>query len=58
LLHVALDNDVLMHIRADRMVHYPIGASVRFDIQPEMERFFDPRSQKAIARNNAQEEKR
>ena len=42
LLHVTLSGNDIIHIRADRMAHYPIGAPVRFDIQPEMVRFFDP----------------
>ena len=48
LLHVSLSGDDILHIRADRMVHYPIGAPVRFDIRLDMERFFDPRTQQAI----------
>jgi multiple sugar transport system ATP-binding protein len=58
LLHVALADDVIVHVRADRQVHYPIGAVVRFDIQPEMERFFDPTTERAIGRNNGQESAR
>jgi multiple sugar transport system ATP-binding protein len=55
LLHVSLGGDDILHIRADRMVHYPIGALVRFDIRLDMERFFDPRTGRAIYSNGAQE---
>ena len=35
-------------VRADRFVHYPIGQPVRFDLNPAMVRFFDPKTQQAI----------
>jgi multiple sugar transport system ATP-binding protein len=47
-LHVNVNSDDIVHIRVDRMVEYPIGTVVRFDIDPIMMRFFDPGSQAAI----------
>jgi ABC-type sugar transport system ATPase subunit len=52
-LHVNLNGgngDVgdIQHLRASRDVVHPINAPVRFDIDPEMVRFFDPASQAAI----------
>ncbi len=42
------------HIRTDRMTQYPIGEPVRFDIKPEMARFFNPQTEAAILREGAQ----
>jgi len=42
--------DELVHIRAARGTRYPIGATVRFDIDPEMVRFFHPQTEAAITR--------
>ncbi len=59
MLHVSLNGelrpngngeDTIVHIRARRDVHYVIGSLVRFDLNPEMVRFFDPESEKAIAK--------
>ena len=50
-LHLSLDGEnpeTVVHVRADRFVHYPIGQPVRFDLNPAMVRFFDPKTQQAI----------
>jgi multiple sugar transport system ATP-binding protein len=39
----------IVHVRSDRMASHPIGSLVRFDVKPEMLRFFDPATEKAIA---------
>jgi ABC-type sugar transport system ATPase subunit len=49
MLNVSCD-DQLVHIRAPRGVRYRIGATVRFDIDPEMVRFFHPETEAAITR--------
>jgi multiple sugar transport system ATP-binding protein len=49
MLHLNL-NDDLIRLRADRGSRYPIGTTVRFDLDPEMVRFFDPRTEAALAR--------
>ncbi len=49
-LHVNINEQEIVHIRSDRLVDYPIGASVRFDLNPEMVRFFDPATENAIRR--------
>jgi multiple sugar transport system ATP-binding protein len=55
LLHVNVANGepagTIVHVRSDRMVDYPMGSRVRFDIQPEMMRIFDPATEKALARS-------
>jgi multiple sugar transport system ATP-binding protein len=49
-LHVSINGYEIVHIRSDRMVHYPIGTTVRFDLDPQMVRFFDPETETAIRR--------
>lgn len=49
-LHVNINEHEIVHIRSDRMVQYPIGASVKFDLDPEMVRFFNPATENAIRR--------
>ncbi len=51
MLHLSLD-DQLIHIRAERGVNYPIGASVHFDIDPDMVRFFDVKTKNALTRRD------
>ena len=46
-LHLSL-NGTVVHIRADRGIDYPIGTAVRFDLDPEMVRFFDPQTEAAL----------
>jgi ABC-type sugar transport system ATPase subunit len=49
MLHLALGSDeMIVHVRAARDLNLPIGAPVRFDLKPEMVRFFDPKTEKAI----------
>jgi predicted membrane-bound spermidine synthase len=50
MLHVSLNEDTLVHIRSDRLMRYPLGAVVRFDLDPDMVRFFDPETEAAIKR--------
>jgi hypothetical protein len=47
MVHVAMGDDIV-HIRGDRQTGYPIGAAVRFDLNPRMVRFFDPQTERAI----------
>ncbi len=57
MLHVKLAGSngdfEIVHVRTDRRTNYPIGAQVRFDLNPEMVRFFDTSSEAAIQRENA-----
>ena len=50
MLHVNMNEFDIVHIRSDRLVSFPIGTPVRFDINPEMVRFFDPTTEAAIRR--------
>ena len=50
MLHINMNESDIVHVRGDRSILYHIGTSVRFDIQPDMARFFDPRTEKAIRR--------
>ncbi len=50
MMHLALDGaEQMVHIRRERSQIYPIGATVRFDIEPEMVRFFDPQTESALS---------
>lgn len=48
MLHLNLNGDQIVHARAARGVNYPIGTIVRFDLAPDMVRFFDPRTEAAL----------
>ena len=47
-LHVNVNSDDIVHIRTDRLINYPIGTVVHFDLNPEMVRFFHPQTEAAI----------
>jgi len=50
MLHVSLnDENQIVHIRGDRLIRYPIGTPVHFDLDPEMVRFFNPKTEMAIS---------
>jgi multiple sugar transport system ATP-binding protein len=55
MLHVNMNEADIVHIRSDRLVSFPIGALVHFDINPEMVRFFDPKTEAAITRRSVHE---
>ncbi len=51
MLHVMMaGGEEIVHIRSDRLGRHDIGATVRFDLDPEMVRFFDPTTEMAIRR--------
>ncbi len=52
-LHVNMSDSDIVHIRSDRQTTYPMGTRVRFDIDAEAVRFFDPASEKAVRREDA-----
>ncbi|MGC8879259.1 MAG: ABC transporter ATP-binding protein [Anaerolineae bacterium] len=55
MIHLALGDETnIVNVRVDRWVTYALDAMVRFDIDPEGVRFFDPRSEKALRRGGAQ----
>ncbi len=47
-MHVNMNQDDLVHVRAERGLHAPIGETVRFDLNPDMVRFFHPETERAI----------
>lgn len=53
MLHVNVCEGEIVHIRSDRATDFPTGAPIRFDIDPDMVRFFDPRSGAAVRREAA-----
>jgi hypothetical protein len=38
-----------VHVRAHRQTIYPIGTQIRFNLEPNMVRFFDARTEAALA---------
>jgi ABC-type sugar transport system ATPase subunit len=51
MLHLALEEEnveAVIHIRGERGHSHVIGEDMRFGLQPEMVRFFDPQSERAI----------
>jgi hypothetical protein len=53
LLHVKVGEDEIVHVRSDRQTRFPIGTPVRFDIDTEMVRFFNPQTKAAVTREAA-----
>ena len=51
MLHVAMNEQGVVHIRDDRTTSRPTGTPVRFDVRPEMVRFFDAETERAIERD-------
>jgi multiple sugar transport system ATP-binding protein len=49
-LHVNINENEIVHIRSDRQTNFPIGTRIRFDIDPEMVRFFHPGTEAAVRR--------
>jgi multiple sugar transport system ATP-binding protein len=47
-LHLTINEDEIIHIRTDRLIPYPIDTLVHFDIDPQMVRFFNPKTELAI----------
>jgi multiple sugar transport system ATP-binding protein len=47
-LHVNINEHDIVHIRTDRQINYPIGTVVRFDLDPKMVRFFNPKTEMAV----------
>jgi multiple sugar transport system ATP-binding protein len=51
MLHLSLGSaDMIVHVRASRDLKLPIGAPIQFDLDPEMVRFFDPKTERALSR--------
>jgi multiple sugar transport system ATP-binding protein len=51
MLHLSLDGErgeAMAHVRSERSTDYNIGAPIRFDLNEEMVRFFDPKSEQAL----------
>lgn len=50
MLHLSLDGktESIVHVRSARDQFYTIGEQVHFDLHPDMVRFFDPETQKAL----------
>lgn len=52
MLHLALDSEVgekVVHVRSDRGTRYKMGEVVPFDLDPNLVRFFDPKTETAVS---------
>jgi multiple sugar transport system ATP-binding protein len=47
-LHLTINEDEIIHIRTDRLIPYPIDTLVHFDIDPQMVRFFNPKTELSV----------
>lgn len=47
-LHLTINENDIIHIRTDRLIRYPIDTLVHFDINSQMVRFFNPKTEAAI----------
>jgi len=55
MLHVSMnDENEIIHIRSDRLDRYAIGEPVHFDLDPEMVRLFDPKTEMALTPGGVQ----
>ena len=51
MMHIALEEEnveAMVHIRGERGYGHEIGDTARFELEPEMVRFFDPHNERAI----------
>ena len=53
-LHLTINENEIIHIRTSRLIPYPIDTLVHFDINPQMARFFNPKTEAAIKLEVAQ----
>jgi len=54
MLHINFNEDSIVHVRVDRQFKLEIGDTVQFEINPQMVRFFDPKTEKTIRREVGQ----
>lgn len=54
MLHLNMEGDNVVHVRADRSQRYPIGANIRFDVDAQMARFFNPQNETALRQHQEQ----
>jgi multiple sugar transport system ATP-binding protein len=53
MLHLQLDRDHIIHVRAGREMRYQLNDTVHFDIRPDMVRFFHPETEKTLHKGKA-----
>ena len=47
-LHLMVNENEIIHVRTSRLTPYPIDTLVRFNIHPQMVRFFNPQTESSI----------
>ncbi len=53
MMHLELSDGEVVHARAGREVDYPIGTEMRFNLDPEMVRFFHPTTERTLVNGSA-----
>jgi multiple sugar transport system ATP-binding protein len=53
MLHLELPDGSIVHARSGRETSHPIGETLRFDIDPQMVRFFDPQTEVALQKGGS-----
>jgi multiple sugar transport system ATP-binding protein len=53
-LHLTINEDEIIHIRTGRVIPYPIDTVIHFDINPQMVRFFNSKTEAALKPEVAQ----
>ncbi|MEP7294274.1 MAG: TOBE domain-containing protein, partial [Chloroflexota bacterium] len=48
MLHIELAPNQIVHVRTSRQISYAIGDNLRFDLDPQMVRFFHPKTELAL----------
>ena len=48
MLHIELAKNQIVHVRTSRQISYAIGENLRFDLDPNMVRFFHPQTELAL----------
>jgi multiple sugar transport system ATP-binding protein len=53
MVSVNMNETDVVHIRGERAINYPVGANVRFDLDAERVRYFDPNTEAAVRKEVA-----
>ena len=53
MLHIEIAPHQIVHVRTTRQISYAIGENLRFDINPQMVRFFHPQTELALQKAGA-----
>jgi hypothetical protein len=52
MLHIEITPGQVIHVRSGRQTLYDIGENLKFDLDPERVRFFNPQTEKALQKES------